>query len=208
MRTRSCSRSRRSRLLVLGPLLSGPSESLVWSSSIVEARGDCEAQRKLVSLAPRGYEASLRAKKYGPQPVRTEARGCGSGYAMERAVREGDTGLHHTATTRRCLLDRDRVRISKRSRWSIRSIRTKTVREHFATEASEDFSVRSSLQTTRQAVWRSARARIMPLVHRISTASSRNFRQIDASQKLGLAPRKSHKLFLQCVLPISSPFRL
>lgn len=45
----------------------------------------------------------LRAKKYGPQPVRTEARECGSGYAMERAVREGDTGLHHTAKTRRCV---------------------------------------------------------------------------------------------------------
>ena len=35
-------------------------------------------------------DISLRAKKYGPQPVRTEARECGSGYAMERAVREGE----------------------------------------------------------------------------------------------------------------------
>lgn len=64
-------------------------------------------------------DISLRAKKYGPQPVRTEARECGSGYAMERAVREGDAGLHHTAMTRRCLLDQDLVKTLNCPRWSI-----------------------------------------------------------------------------------------
>lgn len=120
----SCSKSRRTRRRVRGPLLDGLCESLVWSSSVV-GLGARRALRTLVSAAPPGYAAWLWAKKYGPQPVRTEARECGSGYAMERAVREGDTGLHHTATTRRCLLDRNRVRISMSSRWSVRSVEPK-----------------------------------------------------------------------------------
>ncbi len=168
MRTTSCLKSRRSRRQVRGPLLDGLCESLVWSSSVV-GPGARRALRTLVSAAPPGYAAWLWAKKYGPQPVRTEARECGSGYAMERAVREGDTGLHHTATTRRCLLDRDRVRISMSSQWSVRSIRTKTVREHFAASAPEGALARSSSQTTRLVVQGSARGRIMPCVHRIST---------------------------------------
>jgi hypothetical protein len=69
-----------------------------------------------------------RAKKYGPQPVRTEARECGSGYAMERAVREGDTGLHHTAKTRRCLLDSEPANWFRPTRWSVRSACSRTER--------------------------------------------------------------------------------
>ena len=89
---------------------------------------------RLPREATRSSATAFRAKKYGPQPVRTEARECGSGYAMERAVREGDTGLHHTATTRRCLLDRDRVRISNCPQWSVRDLANQSVREHFAAE--------------------------------------------------------------------------
>jgi hypothetical protein len=73
-----------------------------------------------------------QAKKYGPQPVRTEARESGSGYAMERAVREGDTGLHHTAKTRRCLLMRNRCRF-RPARWSVESaVCYRTIIERFA----------------------------------------------------------------------------
>lgn len=109
-------RCRAPRLVGLPP--GGPSGNLVWSSQSGLARsadrpshvGNLVPNRVVAPHQPPPTCAGTgvgrpRTKKYGPQPVRTEARGCGSGCAMERAVREGDTGLHHTATTRRCLLD-------------------------------------------------------------------------------------------------------
>lgn len=78
-------------------------------------------------------EETARRKKYGPQPVRTEARESGSGCAMERAVREGDTGLHHTAKDPSVSAGSEPANRFRLARWSVRSaVFYRTIIERFA----------------------------------------------------------------------------
>lgn len=78
-------------------------------------------------------EEPARRKKYGPQPVRTEARESGSGCAMERAVREGDTGLHHTAKDPSVSAGSEPANRFRLARWSVRSaVFYRTIIERFA----------------------------------------------------------------------------
>jgi hypothetical protein len=65
--------------------------------------------------------ASKRSVQKSTGLSRSELRpvNAGQGCAMERAVREGDTGLHHTAKTRRCPLVRNQQAGSELPRWSV-----------------------------------------------------------------------------------------
>ncbi len=93
-------------------------------------------RRRYGGIRPRARATGAgrqRRKKYGPQPVRTEARESGSGCAMERAVREGDTGLHHTAKDPSVSAGSEPVARFRLARWSVRSaVFYRTIIERFA----------------------------------------------------------------------------
>jgi hypothetical protein len=75
--------------------------------------------------------AATRQKNTGLSRSELRPVDAGLGCAMERAVREGDTGLHHTARTRRCLQYSEPANWFWPRQWSV-SAATFEVTERFA----------------------------------------------------------------------------
>ena len=91
---------------------------------------------------------------------RSELRPADAGQATQWRGRlgRGDTGLHHTATTRRCLLDSRSGQDLELPQWSVGGEANQTIREHFASAGSCRHR-RSSPLATRLAAIGSGQAR-------------------------------------------------
>ena len=166
----------------------------------------CRGVACALSTKPRAPVGIDRSRP-GKQPVghgqkntglsRSELRpvNAGQGYAMERAVREGDTGLHHTAKTRRCLLGTGPASLRQlilAAGWSVQrrvlSDGQRAFRCRWRPRPPPLVARRSAARLA--AARRSSSSRIMPGLHGISTPAPQVFRQAVSGDGRGAAANR------------------